>query len=118
MSDVVTFGGGVSCSLRPLTVATIFEHIRRHAPDQAELMRLVAREKEFDAIGGWFFDDLSLPALLRLQEVVQQLEAELPDAIAHWREDRRPLFYSNLTVFRQKLAERIGQLQSQPPSMG
>ena len=106
MSDTVHFGCEIGTFARAATVETIIAYLRKHAPDHSEFSKLVAREKEFERIGGWFFDDLSVEALKLLRRLTDQLAAD-PEAAAHWTPERRPVFYADLDRFRQKLAERL-----------
>ena len=109
MSDSVTFSEEIFFPAQGATMETIFSHIRKEFPGHPEFVALLARETEFDAIGGWFFDELSRDALLLLQQTTDRMVADLPAAAAHWNPDRRPLFYSDIERFRSKLAERISQ---------
>lgn len=111
MANVAVFGDQIHMSLHASTCDTIFDHIRKYAPDSDELMELVALQEVFDAQGCWFFNTLSLPALERLMTVLEKLEANLPKAISNWSETSRPLFHANFAEFKQKLAERIAQLR-------
>ncbi|MDB5321716.1 MAG: hypothetical protein JWN40_3347 [Phycisphaerales bacterium] len=108
MSDSVNFGGDIVTFARAATIEILFEHLRKRVPENRELQVLLVREREFDAIGGWFFDTLSLDALLIVQQALQAL-AFAPDAAAHWNEDRRPMFYADIERLGQQLAERITQ---------
>jgi hypothetical protein len=112
MSDSVWFGGDTRMSALAATLETIFNHVRKYAVDNPELMGLVAREEEFDAMGGWPFDTLSLSALERLQNVLERLDADLPDSISNWKVEWRPVFYKDFEEFKQKLGERTAQLRT------
>jgi hypothetical protein len=111
MADVIDFGNDILMFGPPAMMETIFGYVQQHAADDRELMHLVSREDEFDAMGGWDLFDLSLAALKRLNEVVMKLQDDLPGAIDDWNEPFRPKFYHYFEQFKQKLAERISALE-------
>lgn len=110
MSDVVSFSDECFTSARAATVERIFEAIREEATDNEELMAVVARRGEFDAMGGWSFETLPLEALEELERIVYGLTRN-PDAPAKWREDRRPLFWMDLGRIQAMLKLRVRQLR-------
>jgi hypothetical protein len=112
MADVITFGNGVEMFGPAALPRAIFRHVRLLAADDPGLMSLVAQEELFDAQGGWFFDSLSLSSLRRLQDVINRINTDLPNAISDWTEQYRPRFYEVFDEFKRKLAERIEQLTS------
>jgi hypothetical protein len=108
MSDSVILGGDISFPTRTATMETLFDHLRRHLPDDPEFQSLVTRERAFEAVEGWFFDTLSPDALTKLKHVLDHLTAD-PTAASHRCADRRHFFHSNLETFRKNLARRIAQ---------
>jgi hypothetical protein len=112
MSDVVSSGDGISCPARAATVETILGYIGEHAPDHAEFRALVSKHDYFDAIGGWFFGELSPDALRLLGRLVEEMARDLPGtaARANWNDERKPIFYADVERSRGKLADRISQL--------
>jgi hypothetical protein len=114
MSDTVSFSEGNPFPARSATLRTIFDYLRERELDHPEFRALVARQDYFDAIGGWFFSDLSPDALRLLARRMDQMAEDLPAVAAHWNEEWRPVFYTDVERFRSKLAERIAQLDGPP----
>ena len=115
MSDGVMFGGDYSTMARAATVERIFEAIAQEAPDDADLMSVVARRQEFDYQGGWSFETLSFGSLQKLERIVYGLTRD-PDAPAKWREDWKRVFWMDLGRIQAMLKLRIRQLQEKADS--
>jgi hypothetical protein len=107
MSNIGHFSDAIVFSARGASFRTIFRGLRERAAGDAEIGDLLRREEEFDAIGDWGFESLSLPSLLILQELVDAMARDPEAATPHWLPEGRPLFVSDLRVFREKLAERL-----------
>src|SRR5688572_17858376 len=100
MSDIVILSEDISFSALAATIDTTFDYLRAHAPDHPEFQALLARQRYFDAIGGWFFDDLSPDALRLLGQLLDQMAGDHPAAAAHWNEEWKPRFHADIERFR------------------
>ena len=85
----------------------VFKYVREGPPHSEEVADFLSREDEFDAIGGWSFDELSLESLVAVRSAVERMEADLPSAMSRWREEFRPRFPGLLEAFKSGLAKRI-----------
>lgn len=107
MADIVSFSNENFFSLPSAFLRVVFRYLQRDSLEQAEIRTLVSRELEFDAIGGWSFDDLSLEALYAVREALVAIEADLPDAISGWTEGYKPRFRGYLSTFKDRLDRHI-----------
>ena len=55
----------------------------------------------YDAQGSWSFAGFALPEMLILQQLIEDIERDLPSAMIHWKEDRRPVFVEQFSAIRE-----------------
>jgi hypothetical protein len=111
MADIVSFSDTLFTALPAAFMRTLFQALQVSASTNPELMELTAKGKVFDAAGGWSLDSLSEPALLKLAQIVRELEKDPALAAAHWNPEFRPRFANYLNRFKTLLESRLQSLR-------
>ncbi len=116
MSGMYDLGGDVRGLCRKATMRTITGFILSRPEGLTTFGSRLTHDilEMYDAIGGWYFADLRLDEYTLLDKLMDELAADMPSVIAHWSEEWKPAFRSDLELFRSGLRQRI--LQLQPPT--